>query len=498
MSAAGNLATLARDAARAVPGRPALISADAVLDWAGFAARLARLAAALHGLGLRPGDRVAIHAGMTPVAVEMLGAVAWAGLVAVPLNVRLSAAEQQAICARADVAAVLVEAERPPAGLAPAGATAVTVAQLQAAAAPLAPAPLAEPSESALAALIFTSGTTAAPKGVMLTNADLALHGAAVRRWLGYCGRDLVLQSQPLFHVAGINQLHAVAMAQAALGFAAGPGVAPMLGAVHALGATAIGLVPTTLALLLDEVAAGARPESLRNIVYGAAPITPELMARARRLLPGVRFTQFYGQTEAGPVTALLPADHASADPARLRSCGRPRPGLEIRIVAHTGREPAPGEVGEVQLRGAGLTRGYWRDPAQSAALRDGGWLRTGDLGFCDAAGYLTIVDRLKDMIVTGGENVYAAEVEAVLAAHPGVRAVAVFGRPDPHWGEAVHAVVVPATDTVTAAMLIAHCRGHIAGYKIPRQIELRRQPLPLNAVGKVDKKALRAELPAG
>lgn len=492
---AGNLATLVRDAARTVPQKSAIVTSAGSTSWKQLSDRVAQKAAILSATGVQPGDRIALHAGMSPFAVEALAAISWAGLVVVPLNHRLSPPEQRQICARAEVSVLVFEGEVPPEGLSVPGIRSISAKELAVGAPPIG---LVPSGNDALAALVFTGGTTGVPKGVMLRNADLALHGETVRRWLRYDANDRVLQSQPLFHVAGINQLYAVAMARAALVFADTPGMDGMIAAIEDLGAGAIGLVPTMLSQLLDRMeSAGTQLPHLHNIVYGAAPITPELMARARRLLPVVRFAQFYGQTETGPTTALLPEDHDSADPQRLRSCGRPRPGLEMRIVAPSGRACSVGEVGEVRFRGSGLTQGYWHDEAQTAALYADGWLCSGDLGFVDQDGYLTIVDRMKDMIVSGGENIYSAEVEAILAAHPAVKDVAVLGVPDSRWGEAVHAVVVPAEDTAAPAEdeLIEFCRGKIAGYKIPRHVHLRRDALPLSAVGKVLKTALRKEI---
>lgn len=495
MAERSNLASLVAQAAAAAPNAPALITHAESISWQAFAQRLARKAAGLVDLGLRPGDRVAVHGGMTLFTVEALGALAWAGLVAVPLNTRLSAAEQRDVCERAEIMALLHESRDIPDGLAGVTARTMSASALDAGAAPV---PAVAVAPEALAALIFTGGTTGQPKGVMLSGADLIRHGTAVRDWLDYGPDDRVLQSQPLFHVAGINQLYAVVMARAALVFPVEPGVDGILTAIGNGSVNAIGLVPTTLSMLLDRLDGDSAARQLRNIVYGAAPITPDLMARARAALPHTRFCQFYGQTETGPVTALLPQDHLADDPVRLRSCGRARAGLDIGIFTPSGEACPVGTVGETRFRGAGLTRGYWRDEERTRDLFSGGWLCSGDLGFVDAQGYLTIVDRLKDMIVTGGENVFGAEVEGVLAMHDGVQDVAVLGLPDPLWGEAVHAIIVPAKGAAPLpADLVAHCRPHLAGYKIPRHFHFRDAPLPLSAVGKVLKSDLKAELAA-
>jgi len=236
---------------------------------------------------------------------------------------------------------------------------------------------------------------------------------------------------------------------------------------------------------------------SLERSIYGAAPITPTLLARVAAALPGCGLVQAYGMTELSPVATLLtPEDHlfTGDDGQRLRSAGRATMTVEIRVVDLDDNEVPAGTAGEVVARGAGVMLGYWNLPEATAEALRGGWMHTGDIGQMDEHGYLTIVDRLKDMIVTGGENVYSAEVEQVLASHPAVSQCAVVGRPDAKWGETVHAVIVMRDGhDAGAEELAAHCRQAIAGYKIPRSFEFR-QELPLSGAGKVLKKTLREE----
>lgn len=257
-----------------------------------------------------------------------------------------------------------------------------------------------------------------------------------------------------------------------------------------------IGAVPTTLGLLLDF---DGRDDSLlkriRSIVYGAAPISETLLSRALDAMPNARFTQFYGQTETGAVTALLPTYHVLEGPkaGKLRTVGRPRPHLEIAIGNDEGALLPTGSVGEILIRGRGLTPGYWRAPEETARLYVNGWLRTGDAGTIDEDGFVSIVDRYKDMIVTGGENVFSIEVENVLSTHPDVVQCAVYGVPDERWGEIVEAAVVPrAGAVISAADLIAFSRQHIARYKTPKSIRFHPEGLPLNGLGKVLKHVLR------
>ena len=204
-----------------------------------------------------------------------------------------------------------------------------------------------------------------------------------------------------------------------------------------------------------------------------------------------------YGTTETAPIATTFRGEEQCLDSPRARSCGQPAVGVEIRIVGTDGAPVPTGEVGEVTIRGDNVMVGYWNKPEQTAAALVDGWYRSGDLGYLDEEGYVYLVDRAKDMIVSGGENVYSTEVEDVLYRHPAVLEAAVFGVPDPHWGEAVHAVVIPRSE-ITERELIEHCRLAIVGYKVPKQIELRAEPLPKSGAGKVLKRELREPYWAG
>ena len=229
---------------------------------------------------------------------------------------------------------------------------------------------------------------------------------------------------------------------------------------------------------------------SLEALAYGGSPISPALVRRTREILPHVKLVQGYGLSETGFLTGLQ--DHENAGD-RLTSCGRPCPGIDLRIVDDTGRELGPGHRGELVARGANVTHGYWNNPQETRlAIRDG-MFRTGDVGYRDADGYFYIIDRVKDMIVTGGENVYSGEVEAVIYEHPAVLEAAVFGIPDPQWGELVAACVVRKRGhDLSTDELIAHCRRFLANYKIPRHIEFSEAELPKSGSGKILKRLLR------
>jgi long-chain acyl-CoA synthetase len=229
---------------------------------------------------------------------------------------------------------------------------------------------------------------------------------------------------------------------------------------------------------------------SLEAVAYGGSPMAPELIRRTREILPGLKLVQGYGLSEAGFLTGLPDCEGTEK---RLLSCGRTCPGIEVRVVNESGHDVGAGQHGELVARGANVMRGYWNNPADTSGAFRGGFFRTGDIGYQDAEGYTYILDRLKDMIVTGGENVYPAEVEAVIYTFPSVREAAVFGIPDSQWGEIVMAcVVVKPGDSLSAEELLAHCRQYLANYKIPRRVEFSETDLPKNSAGKILKKTLR------
>jgi acyl-CoA synthetase (AMP-forming)/AMP-acid ligase II len=230
---------------------------------------------------------------------------------------------------------------------------------------------------------------------------------------------------------------------------------------------------------------------SVRRVIYAASPMSKGVLDRAMKALPNAQFTQLYGMTELSPVaTVLTPADHEN--PVRCRSAGRAAPHAEVRVVGPDDTALPRGQVGEIVVRGAHVMLGYWNRPAETAEALRGGWMHTGDGGYMDEAGYVYLADRIKDMIITGGENVYSIEVENVLCQHPAIATAAVIGVPDNTWGERVHAVVVPAAgQMVTLDELAAFCKEQIAGYKTPRSLELV-EALPLSAAGKVLKRELR------
>ena len=348
------------------------------------------------------------------------------------------------------------------------------------------------PSDPAL--LAYTSGTTGRAKGVLLSHKAIR-HSfliAAQEPAMSRTTADTVLFSMPNFHLGGscvaLQGLHDGAKISIIPSFE----TALVLGQIARDRVTILPLVPAALQMILDSPAITSTDlTSLRNIMYFGSPIGAEIVRRAREVI-GCNFVQHYGTTETWIVTVLRPEDHDVARPARLASCGVAVPSVQIRITDSDGEDVESGRVGQVLVKSPTTFSGYLNRPDATTAVMRSGWYATGDLGFLDPDGYLTLVDRAKDMIVSGGENVYSVEVERALFRHAGVAMAAVIGTPDPRWGEKVTAFVVPtAGASVTAEELNRHCRELLAGYKVPKEIFLE-QALPMTPNGKVQKAMLR------
>jgi long-chain acyl-CoA synthetase len=343
----------------------------------------------------------------------------------------------------------------------------------------------------AILALIYTSGTTGRPKGVMVTHANVLSNVHNFNYWMRYREGGVYLHAAPIFHIADFPAMFA------APAFGACQVTIPKFSprsfceTVECERVSHTVLVPTMINLLSQFPEAKNHDlSSLEVLAYGGSPMAPELIHRTRELLPNLKMVQVYGLSETGFLTGLQDQEHTDD---RLMSCGRPCPGIDVQVTDESGKQVEVGHPGELVARGANVMRGYWNNPEETAlAFRDG-LFRTGDVGYQDAAGYFSILDRLKDMIVTGGENVYSGEVEAVIYEHPAVREAAVFGIPDPQWGELVIACVeLKQGMALTADDLITHCRRTLANYKIPRRVEFSETELPKSGSGKVLKRILR------
>jgi long-chain acyl-CoA synthetase len=349
-----------------------------------------------------------------------------------------------------------------------------------------------ELDDSTLAGLFYTGGTTGAAKGVMLTHRNLIANAFHFQALWPFDPATCWLIAAPLFHAAGSIAVLATVWhggRQVTLP-AFDPGVA--LDLIEGLGVTVTLLVPTMLAALSEEQLARPRDVgTLAAICHGGSPIATETLRRAHSAFPGTELVHIYGATETAPIATWVRNEERLLDEPQARSCGQPAVGVDVAIHGPDGADVAQGDVGEVVVRGDNVMVGYWNKPQQTAEALVDGWYRTGDLGYMDDHGFVYLVDRAKDMIVSGGENVYSTEVEDVLYRHPAVLEAAVFAVPDDRWGEAVHAVVV-LRQPVSADELVRHCRAAIAGYKVPKRIELRDEPLPKSGAGKVLKRELR------
>ncbi len=456
--------------------------------------RCRRLAGHLGGLGLGKGDRVVVVAANCHRYVEAYQAIPAGGFVIVPLNTRSSEAELHFASADSGARVLLTDMParpyeqlfehviRMPGGYEEAIAAAGE-AELGA------PAGV---EEGDLAGIFYTSGTTGKAKGVMLTHRNLIANAWTALTWARLGPADRWLLMAPMFHAAGTCAVLAASWVGAT------QVVLPTFDSDRALDLIETEQVTATLAvptMLIGMIEAQLRQKrdvaSLRLLSHGAAPIGTEVLRRAHKVFPDSELLHLYGTTETAPIASAMPAEQELLFEPRARSCGQPAVGVQLKVIGPAGRPLPPFAVGEVAIRGANVMAGYWQRPEETASALQDGWYRTGDLGYLDDRAYLFLVDRLKDMIVAGGENVYSVEVEEALYLHDRVLEACVFGIPDPRWGEAVQAVVV-TRGPVTAEELKEHCRKSLASFKVPKQIVVQEKPLPRSASGKILKRELR------
>jgi long-chain acyl-CoA synthetase len=474
--------------------------------------RVARLAGALRHLGVQSNDRVAMLAFNCQRYVEYFLAVPWADGVLNPVNFRWSAAEIIYSLDDSETTILIVDDHHKELGariLAQAktlrlviyagdGETPQGMLDYEALIAASEPIEDARRGGDQLLGIFYTGGTTGFPKGVMLShnNITFTVMNALMH---GRCGANAVfLHSMPMFHLADFT-------ATVALFFSGGTHVVlqsftpkAALEAIDQHKVTEILLAPTMIQMLLDGYQSQAQAldvGSLQRVCYGASSITPALLDRARSVFINAGFTQNYGMTELAPTATTLGVEFHTAEgqaSGKMYSAGLPAACVEIRIVDAEDHEVPRGTVGEIIVRGPNVMLGYWKKPEATAEALRGGWMHTGDGGYMDTDGFVFVCDRLKDMVVSGGENIYSAEVETAIASHPAVAQSAVIGIPCKKWGETVHAVIILKPDcSVSGEEIISHCRQYIAGYKVPRSIEFR-DALPLTSVGKVLKTELR------
>ena len=479
------------------------------LTYREFSAQVERSAAKLAALGVRKGDRIAILMLNSPEYLDLYFSGPMAGALIVPLNTRWHINEVNFTLNDSGSKLLFVDDKFAP-----------LVPQIRSAAAGIeqfvyvgcgdCPAGLidwrnvepaagefTEPDENEVAGLFYTSGTTGGPKGAMLTHRNLysnAIHGLLAGdlfdsgKWL---------HAAPMFHIADAGAIYSLTLCGAAHCFIPSFDAAAVLQAIERDRVTMTLLVPTMINMVVNHPDCLKRDlTSLSRIIYGASPMPLPLLRQAMDAL-GCEFVQAYGMTEVSPLLTCLPArDHVfeSADRqfAPVKSAGRPVTGIEIRVVDHNDRDLPPCQPGEIIARGPNIMKGYWNRPEISAEVLRGGWMHTGDLGAFDEQGFLYILDRKKDMIKPGSENVYSPEVESVLCAHPAVLEAAVIGVPDPTWGEAIRAVVVTRSDAELGEReLIAWCRDRLTHFKCPTSVVFT-DALPKGGSGKVQKNVLR------
>lgn len=475
-------------ALRYYPEKTAFSSGGKQMTFRELHNRVARVATALSKHGFKKGDRLAVLLPNETEFIELIYACAWLGLIIVPLNTRLSVSE---------IDHVLIDAA--PHGLIRHSSLAAPTIQL--------PWQLVldqEPFESsgesypdivydpgAVFALIYTSGTTGLPKGVALTHANIFANLDHVNYWMRYREGGVYLHAAPIFHIADFPFMFAspaFGTLQVTI-----PKFSPQTfcETVEREHVTHTVVVPTMLNILTKfDGLKKYDLTSLERLGYGGSPISPELIHQIRAAFPNVELVQVYGLSETGFLTGLQDHEHTEE---RLTSCGRTCPGVEITVLDESGKAVEPGKPGELVVRGANVMQGYWNNAKETDASFHEGMFRTGDIGYRDADGYYFLLDRAKDMIVTGGENVYSAEVEAVIYQHPAVLEAAVFGIPDPQWGELVMAIIALKPGQVLSAdELVAHCRRSLANYKVPRRVEFAESELPKSGSGKILKRVLR------
>jgi len=506
-----SLCDIPRHYARVRPAGTALIDGLGKRTWKQLDELSNRIATRLVAQGIKPGQHVGFFGKNSARYFELMFGINKAGGAVVPLNWRLAAPEVAVVIDDAQTPLVFVDREY----VALLGnveklckqafktvvfdstsAESAEFEQWLGESAAQDPNLRIHPGDTAM--LIYTSGTTGKPKGVQLThggldNMRLSEHLEPAYEWRD---GDVMLTVMPVFHLVGTGLSVQALYNGAAVSLL--PALEPgnMLKLIARDRPTICALVPTAIQLVLDHPdSKTADYSSLRLVMYAGSAISSTLLKRALSEMK-CRFMQFYGATESsGALTLLRPEQHDVNDEARLRSCGTPLPLTEVKIVDGDGKEVPEGSNGEFWVRMPNMFGGYWNQPEATAAVMQDGWYKTGDAGFRDKDGLLYIVDRVKDMIITGGENVYSAEVEQALAKHPSIRQCAVIGLPDAKWGERVTAVVIPVPGaTLTQEEVIAHCRALIAGYKVPKEVRFV-EAFPMTATGKILKRSVREQM---
>lgn len=489
----------------------ATINGDRQRTWGEVKDRVARFAGALKSIGIEEGARVAILALNSDRYFEYYFAIPWAGACVVPLNVRWSPVENAYSLKDAGVEILVVDdafAKMVPAlkaqgvdlksvifigdGELPEGMLSyeklIQVHQ---------PVADAFRNNDDLAGIYYTGGTTGFPKGVMLTHSNMWSSAIALTTLVGLKEEDRILHAAPMFHLADGAMTQGGILAGSTHVFIPMFTPAATIQAIEAKKVSHALLVPVMIQMVINDPSVKtADLSSLAFVLYGASPITESVLIQAMNTLPNADFAQGYGQTELAPLATMLAAKyHTTEGPnaGKLKSAGQAIPCVEIKIVNEEGEELPLGGIGEIAVRGPNAMVGYWNKPEETAVSLRNGWVHTGDAGYMDDEGFVFLVDRVKDMIVSGGENVYSAEVENAVSNHPAVEQVVVIGIPSEEWGEQVHAeVILKEGHTATPAEIIAKTKEYIANYKCPRSVSFRTEPFPLSGAGKLLKRDVR------
>ncbi len=476
------------------PSREAVVCGDTRRTYAELATRVRKVAGLCESI-TDVGDRICLWSANSAEYLELFVGIPCAGRAIVPHNTRW--AEPELLYATTDAAATVLICDRDPGGLVDVVDRVIRLdtgeyEEL------LAAAPESEPvvTPETLAGLFYTGGTTGASKGVMLSHANLMANAVHLQLSQPMADDDRYLTMAPMFHAAGVyNALSNIWIGCSNIVL---PAFDPdaVLDTIAAEKITSAIAVPSMLAAMVETQATDPRDvSSLRWISHGASPVALDVLKRSDELF-NCELIHLYGATELAPLATIFRHEETFLDdPARAKSCGTAPPGIAIEIRDASGATLPAGEAGEVTVLGPNVMVGYWNKPEQTAGvLTEDGWYSTGDVGYLDHEGYLYLVDRSKDMIVSGGENVYCSEVEDAIYTHQGVLEATVFGIPDEQWGEAVHAVVVPRDGhDLNEADVITHCRTLIGGYKVPKSVAFQTDALPKSGPGKVLKRELRA-----
>ena len=489
----------------------ATINGNRQRTWKQLKDRISRFAGGLKSIGVNEGDRVAILALNSDRYFEYYFGVPWAGACVVPLNIRWSPQENAYSISDAGAEILLVDDTfakmvPPLKGLGVNLKHIIFIGEGELPEGMLSyeqmietndPVPDACRKNDDLAGIYYTGGTTGFPKGVMLSHANLWASAIGMPAAINLTDKSRVLHAAPMFHLADGAMTQGGILAGSTHVFIPAFTPAGTIQAIASYGVTHSVLVPVMIQMVINDPSLkDADMSSLEFIIYGASPISEAVLIRAMNAFSKAKFAQGYGQTELAPLATILnPEYHTTEGPnaGKLKSAGQAIHCSEIKVVNDAGEALPIGAIGEIAVRGPQAMLGYWNKPEETAQSLRNGWVHTGDAGYLDEDGFLFLVDRIKDMIVSGGENVYSAEVENAISNHPAVEQVVVIGIPHPEWGEQVHAeIILKEGHTATEESIIAKTKEFIANYKCPRSITFRTEPFPVSGAGKLLKRDVR------